>query len=181
MLALKSTTQVVAPLRQEPNCWLDRSLPEWSILLLLFTLPTYLQTKRLRGKPYSNYKVSLIDQGRIPRNDKFSSLVNVVVYTVRKLQNRAQYYKVFYNCNLRIFVISYSVCPWQAFPAQCNVCGSWPLSGTPERCFTRVGSGCSQKHKTSQYKKVSLGHTLQLITTIFKLLMQKALCHWTQA
>jgi len=31
--------------------------------------------------------------------------------------NLGLYYKNFYSCNLRIFVISYSACPWQAFPA----------------------------------------------------------------
>jgi hypothetical protein len=29
----------------------------------------------------------------------------------------AQCYKTFYGRNLRIFVINYIVCPWQAFPA----------------------------------------------------------------
>jgi hypothetical protein len=32
-------------------------------------------------------------------------------------------YKTFYDPNLRIFVISWSVCPWQASPALSNVCG----------------------------------------------------------
>ncbi len=32
-------------------------------------------------------------------------------------QIRGQCYKIFYDRNLRIFVISWSVCPWQAFPA----------------------------------------------------------------
>jgi hypothetical protein len=35
---------------------------------------------------------------------------------------KGQSYKTFYGCNLRIFVISWSVCPWQAFPAKSNVC-----------------------------------------------------------
>jgi len=33
------------------------------------------------------------------------------------------YYKTFYGRNLRIFTISSSVCPWQAFPTYSNVCG----------------------------------------------------------
>ncbi len=48
------------------------------------------------------------------------------------------YYKTFYGRNLRIFVISYIVCPWQAFPVYSNVCelrlhsmvGSWPQPQT---------------------------------------------------
>jgi hypothetical protein len=38
--------------------------------------------------------------------------------------------KTFYGCNLWIFVISYSVCPWHAFPAF-NVCG-WGQGPTLE-------------------------------------------------
>ncbi len=34
-----------------------------------------------------------------------------------------QCYKAFFVRDLRIFVISQSVCPWQAFPAQSIVCG----------------------------------------------------------
>jgi hypothetical protein len=30
---------------------------------------------------------------------------------------RGLYYKTFYGGNLKIFVISENVCPWQAFPA----------------------------------------------------------------
>jgi hypothetical protein len=32
-------------------------------------------------------------------------------------------YKTFYSCNLRISVISWSVYPWQSFPAKSDVCG----------------------------------------------------------
>jgi hypothetical protein len=35
---------------------------------------------------------------------------------------RAQRYKTFYNCILQIFLISYSVCPCQVFPALSDVC-----------------------------------------------------------
>ncbi len=35
-------------------------------------------------------------------------------------KSRAQYYETFYSRNLRIFTQSYSVCPWQAFPAYSN-------------------------------------------------------------
>ncbi len=34
-----------------------------------------------------------------------------------------QCYKTFYGRKLRIFKISWSVCPWQTFPAKSNVCG----------------------------------------------------------
>ncbi len=42
--------------------------------------------------------------------------------TFYNIDTWAQCYKTFYCCNLRIFVISQSGCPWQAFPALSNVC-----------------------------------------------------------
>ena len=50
--------------------------------------------------------------------------------------------KLFF-CNLQIFVISYSVCLLQDFPAESIVSDkarSLPYSGAPERFFNRVGS-----------------------------------------
>jgi hypothetical protein len=43
-----------------------------------------------------------------------------------KSLTKGQYYKAFYGRNLRIFVISYSVCPWQAFPALQLWPGAYP-------------------------------------------------------
>ncbi len=42
-----------------------------------------------------------------------------IVRTLLKLKTgtRARCYKTFFVCNLQIFAISQSVCPWQAFPA----------------------------------------------------------------
>ncbi len=42
--------------------------------------------------------------------------------TVFTLNPWVQCYKTFYVHNLRMFVLSWSVCPWQAFPTQSNVC-----------------------------------------------------------
>ncbi len=70
----------------------------------------------------------------------------------------ANCYKTFYGCRLRIFVISQSICPWQAFPAQFNVCGlSQPYLQTLD-----------------QARKVCQGQTLQLITKIRDLRPQKS-------
>ncbi len=44
-------------------------------------------------------------------------------YRYAECRGACQSNKTFYGCNLQIFVISYSVCPWQVFPAQSNVCG----------------------------------------------------------
>ncbi len=76
-----------------------------------------------------------------------------LIIKIRKLQTKkfcnigpcGRYYKTFYGRKLRIFVISQSVCPSQAFPAQSNMCG--------------VGSGRSGRQ----------GKTLQLILKIRKL------------
>jgi hypothetical protein len=38
-------------------------------------------------------------------------------------QTQGLKYQTFYGCNLQIFVMSHSVCPWQAVPVQSNVCG----------------------------------------------------------
>ncbi len=66
----------------------------------------------------------------------------------------AKCYKTFCVRNLRIFVVSQSICSWQSFPAQPNVCGLWvrpgacPISIVPKSWFTWVGSGLICKHQT---------------------------------
>jgi hypothetical protein len=42
--------------------------------------------------------------------------------TFVNLNSRNQYYKTFCGRKLWLFIINKSVCPWQAFPAQSNVC-----------------------------------------------------------
>ncbi len=60
-----------------------------------------------------------------------------------------QCYETFYGHNLRIFVISYNVCPWQAFLAQSvGKYRSPPYSGAPERFFKTVGSCFTSRHYT---------------------------------
>ncbi len=74
--------------------------------------------------------------------------------------------KLFYLHNLRMFIISQRVCPWQAFPAQHNVltlvgkARSLPQSGAP-----RVSSGLTLEYQTrlerlARYKHSSLLRTL---------------------
>ncbi len=48
---------------------------------------------------------------------------------------------------LRFFVISYSVCPWQAFQAQSHIYGQGQ-ERTQEWSFTQVGSGLAHKSQT---------------------------------
>ncbi len=51
-----------------------------------------------------------------PRQAKSAAFFNNVV-------TRGQYYKTFLFVIYRFFLISKSVCPWQAFPAESKVCG----------------------------------------------------------
>jgi hypothetical protein len=56
-----------------------------------------------------------------------------------------------YSHNLRMFIISSSVCPCQIIRPILMFVGkamSLNCSGTPERCFTRVGSSLTCKHYT---------------------------------
>jgi hypothetical protein len=61
----------------------------------------------------------------MPRSCQTSSLTNTLAYyvqsyialTLESQSDKGQCYKTFYARNLRIFVISQSVCPWPAFPA----------------------------------------------------------------
>jgi hypothetical protein len=59
--------------------------------------------------------------------DKHSSLLPIFVNYGRKkfynIETWGECYKTFYSRNLRIFVISQCVCPWQAFPVWSLVCG----------------------------------------------------------
>ncbi len=55
----------------------------------------------------------------------------------------AHCYITFYGCNLQIFVISYSACPWKAFTAKSNVCEyRWilPKCSPFQLLHSRVGS-----------------------------------------
>jgi hypothetical protein len=52
--------------------------------------------------------------------DKHSSLFVLNAMEAKKnfdIDTWGQSYKTFYGHNLRIFIMSLSVCPWQAFPA----------------------------------------------------------------
>ncbi len=62
------------------------------------------------------------------------------------------YYKTYYGRNLRIFVISLSVCPWQAFPAWSNVCGQFGLT---HRHYTSMEMLAIDKHSCLLRKSVN--------------------------
>ncbi len=74
-------------------------------------------------------------------------------------------YKTFFVRNLKIFVISQSVCPWQAFPAQSIVCGQGQehtLQCSPSKGLQQ-GRFLIYKQTLDQVGKACLGQTLQLI------------------
>ncbi len=72
-------------------------------------------------------------------------------------------YKTLFVRNLRIFVISQSVGPQQAFPVQSNVSGkrpgTYPQSGAPERLFNAAGSCFTNKHKSRLERLVRNKHS----------------------
>jgi hypothetical protein len=51
-----------------------------------------------------------------PNNITGVYLNNVLRLSYDQITTWAQYKITFYSRNLRFFVVSYSVCPWQAFP-----------------------------------------------------------------
>ncbi len=68
-------------------------------------------------------------------------LVCPSIFPLEKFAIWGHNYKAFYGRKLRIFVISQSICPWQAFPAQSNVQSQLesnlsyaPLQGTFKNC-----------------------------------------------
>ncbi len=66
-----------------------------------------------------------------------------------KIGPRAQCCKTFYSRNLRIFVISYSVCPQQAFPVKSNKHSSLMRKSVKHgpKMFCKIGPR-AQCHKT---------------------------------
>jgi hypothetical protein len=77
--------------------------------LVLLSGKLYLQS--LDGKAYQGKTLA------------YSNIFKLQPEKFNKNVTRAQCYKTFYVRALRIFVLSYSVCPWEAFPALSNVCG----------------------------------------------------------
>jgi hypothetical protein len=105
--------------------------------LPLATLSFHLESGNLRARPEQTQLEDLSDASFLGkllvlpatvRQDwkvfarcKHSSLFGLIIsYKQKKFFNTdtlGQCYKTFFVHNLRIFLISYSVCPWQAFPA----------------------------------------------------------------
>ncbi len=88
-----------------------------------------------------------------------------------------QCHKNFFVRNLRIFVISQSVCPWQAFPAQSNVCvrGQEPTLDWSKGKVLHLGRLWPYPQTLDQAGKTCHGQTLQLMTKICKLRTKKVL------
>jgi hypothetical protein len=57
----------------------------------------------------------------------------------------AQCYKTFYGRISRMFVISWSVCPWQAFPEYSNACGQGQDPTQKQRTQNKLHSGKIQQ------------------------------------
>jgi hypothetical protein len=92
-----------------------QSQPIWSTFqMLTFWVSSwfYQQMLRLEWKVIARAKCS-------------SLLQKGITYGCKKFYNmdtRGQCHKTTYGHKLRLFIISKSICPWQAFPAKSNVC-----------------------------------------------------------
>ncbi len=78
-------------------------------------------------------------------------LKHFILTTNESYKAQGLYYKTFFGRNLRIIMISQSVCIWQAFTAQSNVCvGAYP-GEAPFRCSTLgYAPGLTHKHQSRQ-------------------------------
>ncbi len=117
----------------------------------------YFKTIQIRNCKFHNKLVCFSKPGYfVTTNIKDTSLLrNLSICHKLRIRNllkvqapdfltRRQSYKTFYCRYLRIFVISQSVCPWQAFQAYLMFMGkerSLPQSRAPKMCFTHVGCG----------------------------------------
>ncbi len=75
------------------------------------------------------------------RNTKILGMIRIWWSFVSKSQ--ANPIKLFYGCNLQIYVMTWNVCPWQAFPALSHACRydwSLPEWSTFQMLYSRVGS-----------------------------------------
>ncbi len=81
--------------------------------------------------------------------DKHSSLLQESIKNRQKkfysIGPSCQCFITFYICNLRMFAISWSVCPCQAFPTQSNVCGQGQEAALEWSTLNVLHSGRLQK------------------------------------
>jgi hypothetical protein len=59
----------------------------------------------------------VVETSQVAMLSNFSFSAAPINKSNKLVTNWAQCYKTFYDHNLRIFVISYLLCPWQTFPA----------------------------------------------------------------
>jgi hypothetical protein len=74
----------------------------------------------------------------------------------------------FYGCKLRMFIISYSVCQMQAFPALTNICemGAYSIEATFKCSTLGYASGLTHKHQTRQERFAKDKHSSLLRTLV---------------
>jgi hypothetical protein len=76
------------------------------------------------GRPYYGVYSKIVDPdpgncvGEIVAR---SNKLKLFGWNLKLWHSGGQCYKTFYSHNLQVLVISHSVCPWQAFPALCNI------------------------------------------------------------
>ncbi len=130
-------------LRSQNNANVNPSL-EWSVSQLLYWGKLLQLTRKCQTRLYGLSEKNTLAYSfgaSETRNKKFyntdtcfktvlkwKQLFKKILFLFAKFnsgsdQARSLYYKTFYGRNVRIYIISQRVCPWQVFPAQSNVFG----------------------------------------------------------
>ncbi len=131
VLVFSSKTQLMSTTKHESlfaicinTTFNSGSFPEQSRPGAIFTTRQFLCNLRMspRGQSVTLLQVEKACQGQTLQ------LLGIICKLQRKrsVVNTAptdRTIKLFTCCNLRIFVISQSVCPWQVLPAQSYICG----------------------------------------------------------
>ncbi len=102
-MPLKMPTKMLAKMPPKMPRKIPKRMPQIMLAKMLAKMPVAVIVLNMRSKLYQCKQ-------------------HLMVHRVPKFITRAQCYKKNYVRNLRISVISQSVCPWLAFPAQANVC-----------------------------------------------------------
>ncbi len=101
---------------QVGSCWLQSAQP--LILLHSITIQVYTCGLNYKHVMIVNDDSSAVNKRRLSLTDD----TRVIIYDRNMFIIQVQYCKTVQNRNLLMFAISQSVCSWQAFLAQSNVC-----------------------------------------------------------
>ncbi len=148
------------------------------------TIEIVVYAQREPRRDFTTYGANYISHGT-NKNIIRSSLKQLsfrgllLMLTLFKLSSPCKSYKTFYARNLRMSLISQSVCSWQTFSAQYNVCGPTQLEhlNLPHPLY----SGCLYTQTKDQPGKTCQGQHSSLLRTFSNYGRKKFLKNWTLA